>query len=229
MDEIAKAIVNLKMRDWWDICMGIAPLCVSVAIIIQAFINHKHDMDFQNKQYVHDIWMQNQTNILEIYGVYYEFNRALIESGIWYEVSRANTYYIWMNINVLLSLKNNIGIRLDKARLLLSQNESELFDLINERFLLGVNIIDGILDYYNSGRMETVANNAWSNIKIDSNLIKNYYALTGMPDKNYDFIRMCRRDDQIKLEDLYTRYRNLHQYDCYDQYFEKFFSFPKSL
>ena len=232
MKDIVIAIEKINTRDLLDYLSVVVPAIFSFVLILQSIIFHKKDMGLHKE--IHDRdealqkeidrreqWIQNQNNILLIYGTYYEFCETIILSGFENEVNRGNVYYAFSCLNNLNVLRMKLCKRLDLSRLLFSKNDRDLFNIIDERFQLGISIIEKYMNYCTSGRLQEVSQHAWENIGIGNSIFVGDYS--SLPkDKNDDLIKLCRGEEIVEIETMIDRYREMHKYEEFDVFFEKY-------
>lgn len=224
MDELVRAIIELDNKNVIDYIIAFSPVVLSIAIIVQSFCQNRANQCQQKKIHEQNLWMQNQNNILKIYGMYYEFNRVIYDSNIYFEMQWANDTAVYNKLNDIWKLRNDFGITLDLARLLFDNSDKDLYLKIEERYNLAIEIIDKCNEYLQSGKMTEVKNKAWEDLSVNPILKFNYPALFGVQEKRDALIKLCRSDEFVEIDILLKKYRELHSYSEYDVYFKKYIS-----
>lgn len=226
MDEIVKQLIHLNQKDWLDMLAVFIPILLSVIIIVQNIIYYRGNKNLQKQIHNRDQRVQYHQDIMLIYNTFYEFCDGIIRSGFANHVKMGNVNLAVSWMDHLIQLRINVGRRGDLAKLLFEKGNPKLYQIIKERIDLGVKIIDLYLDYINSGYLYNVSENAWNTI-ISANLylIKyDYKMLMQNPQILSSFSKLCYDEKILEIETLYKQYTDMHVYEKYDQYFEKYFT-----
>lgn len=117
-----------------------------------------------------------------------------------------------------------VALNLDLAAILLKKSDNELFEIVQERFKLGIQIIDKYINYIN-GNMAITSAQAWQKIGacypfLQSN---NYIQLYQNQQAKNDFLKFCETDETKEIDAFLKKYNQLYSYDNFDVYFEKYF------
>ena len=77
------------------------------------------------------------------------------------------------------------------------------------------------MEYCTSGRLGEISQRSWENLRIGSILFAgNYTVLTR--EQNENLIKLCREKEIIEIENKLKEYREMHEYEKFDLYFEKY-------
>lgn len=228
MEQIVEQLIKLNRRDWLDIVGILLPIILTIVIIIQNRIYSRIANDLQKQIHNRDWVNRHHDYILSIYNIYYDFCDTIINSGFKHNVENANIYLVTAWTNNLVALKLSINRKLNLAKLLFGQNKKELYSIIEDRFILSVNIIDKYLEYINSGKLWSVSENAWSMICSRYPLMiankYNYALLEQNEQMHSDYIKLCKSEELEGIYTLIKEHEEKHSYDNFDKYFEEYFS-----
>lgn len=199
------------------------PILLSAMLIIQNHIINNRNKKLQKEIHNRDVRLRQHDDILSIYSVYYEFMDLMYTSNFAFEVKQGNVNFVMNFRNTLIQMRTIIFKKLDLAALLFKRSDNKLFTLIEERYKLSIEIIDKYMKYIN-GDFNSVASQAWNKICIiNPNIIQgNYFLLHQNQEISNDFLKMCETNETKELDDLLTKHRDLHTYENYDIYFEKY-------
>lgn len=208
----------------FDYISTFLPILLSALLIIENLIFHFRNKKLQQEIHNRDIRLRKHDDILKIYSVYYEVSDFLYANNIVLGVKEGNVPYI-MNCRFhLVSMKNNILRNLDLAALMLKNSDNELFKIVKDRFEFGTRIIDKYIDYID-GDFASISIQAWSKILQLYPFVQqyNYASLYQNQSCLNDFHKLCETSITLELDDLLKQYAELHKYDKFDIYFEKYF------
>ena len=199
------------------------PILLSALLVAENVVFHYRDKKLQQEIHNRDIRLRKHDDILAIYSVYYEVIDLLYTNNIAVEVKLGNIYYV-MNCRFSLSaLRSNIIKKLDLASLLLKRSDNELYKNVEARFKLAIEIIDKYL-YYINGNFTNTSVQAWRQIcEIYKSLQQyNYAQLYQNQEAVETFLKLCETSETKEIDNLLEKYKQLHSYDKFDIYFEKY-------
>ena len=207
----------------FDYVSTFLPILLSALLIIQNFIIDSRNKKLQKEIHNRYIRLRKHDDILAIYSIYYDVMSLLYTSNFVFEVKQGNVNYVMNYYNNLFLMKNNILRKLDIANLLFRHSDSELFEVIETRFKLAVEIINKYLAYIN-GNFVNTATDSWNKICKLHPLISpfNYLLLNQNQNILNDFLKMCETDETKELDKLLEQYNEQHSYEKFDIYFEKY-------
>lgn len=207
----------------FDYVSTFLPILLSALLIIQNFIIDLRNKKLQKEIHNRDIRLRRHDDILSIYSIYYDVMSLLYTSNFVFEVKQGNVNYVMNYYNNLFLMKNNILRKLDIANLLFRHSDSELFEVIETRFKLAVEIINKYLAYIN-GNFVNTATDSWNKICKLQPLLSpyNYLLLHQNQSILNDFLKMCETDETKELDKLLEQYNEQHSYEKFDIYFEKY-------
>lgn len=207
----------------FDYVSTFLPILLSALLIIQNFIIDSRNKKLQKEIHNRDIRLRRHDDILSIYSIYYDVMSLLYTSNFVFEVKQGNVNYVMNYYNNLFLMKNNILRKLDIANLLFRHSDSELFEVIETRFKLAVEIINKYLAYIN-GNFVNTATDSWNKICKLQPLLSpyNYLLLHQNQSILNDFLKMCETDETKELDKLLEQYNEQHSYEKFDIYFEKY-------
>lgn len=226
MDEIVKQLIHLNQKDWLDMLAAFIPILLSVIIIVQNIIYYRGNKNLQKQIHNRDQRVQYHQDIMLIYNTFYEFCDGIIRTGFANHVKMGNVNLSVSWLDHLIQLRMNLGRRGDLAKLLFEKGNTELYQIIKDRADLGIKIIDLYLDYINSGNLFHVSENAWNTIILANPGLKkyDYKMLMQNPQILSSFTKLCYDEKIPEIETLYKQYTDMHVYEKYDRYFEKYFT-----
>lgn len=208
----------------FDYISTFLPILLSAMLIIQNFIIDSRNKKLQKEIHNRDIRLRKHDDILKIYSVYYEVSDFLYANNIVLGVKEGNVPYITNCRFHLVLMKNNILRKLDLATLMLKNSDNELYEVVKYRFEFVAKIIDKYIDYIDSDFV-SVSLQAWSKISQLYPLVQqyNYTLLYQIQNCLNDFHKLCETSTTLELDELLKQYAELHNYDKFDIYFEKYF------
>lgn len=229
MDQIVEQLIKLNEKDYLDILGILIPIILTIVIIIQNKVYLKKTQLLQKQIQTRDQINQFHEEILSIYNIYYEFYDAIIKSGFLYNLKSANITLVFYQMNDLNNLRMLIGRRQDLAKLLFGRNNEKLYNIIEARCKIAMDIIDKCIDYINSDKLHQISENAWDRIAANNPMIfrYNYNSLIQNGQLYGDFIKLCQSDELTEIESLIKDYQDKHSYDNYDKYFEEYFALER--
>lgn len=229
MDQIVEQLIKLNEKDCLDILGILIPIILTIVIIIQNIVYLKKTQLLQKQIQTRDQINQFHEEILSIYNIYYEFYDAIIKSGFLYNLKSANITLVFYQMNDLNNLRMLIGRRQDLAKLLFGRNNEKLYNIIEARCKIAMDIIDKCIDYINSNKLYQISENAWDRITANNPMIfrYNYNSLIQNGQLYGDFIKLCQSDELTEIESLIKDYQDKHSYDNYDKYFEEYFALER--
>ena len=226
MDEIVNQLIKMNRRDVFDILGIIFPIVLTFIIIIQNCIYYRGNKKLQKQIHNRDQKIQHHNDIMMLYNTYYDFCDAIFTSSFYMNVKCANVNSVMMYINNVNLTRIQIGRRRDLARILFEHTDVNLYEIIVERFDLAIKIIDKYLEYYNSGKLAKVSENAWNTIcppNTASFIYKyNYSYLLQNRNLNENYMKLCEQEEIREIDKMLNDYKDLHTYESFDMYFEKY-------
>ena len=209
------------------------PIVLSVVVVIQNGIIARRNEELQKEIHNRDIANQAHEDILIVYRTYYDFCDTIFSSHLHDYVRLADVTRIQALVVNLFDLKRRIIQNLDMARMLFSKEDKETFEIIEDRFNGQIRAVDKYQDYILSGRLEKISSNAWSTILENKNLIfvdqvkYSFQELLKYPDLYDEYIELCNTDEFKDIQKTMNSVMELHSYDKYDKYFEKYLFLKK--
>ena len=207
----------------FDYLSTLIPIVLSALLIVQNFIINYRNKKLQKEIHNRDIRLRKHDDILNIYYTFYEFTDLLYTSNFIYEVKQGNISYVMNYRNNLMIIRYNLLKKLDLAALLFKRNDNEFYVIIEERIKLSIEIIDKYLGYI-QGNFYNVATQAWEKVIRINNAIQmyNYNSLYMYEDNLIDFLKMCETPETKELDTLLYKHKEMHKYENFDIYFEKY-------
>lgn len=228
MDQIVEQLIKLNERDFLDIGEILLPILLTIVIIVQNKIYSDRTDRLEKQICNRDQVSQYQSYILAIYNTYYDFCDTIFTSGFDNNVKNGNVNLANAWVNNLIAMKLSIGRRMDLAKLIFGRSNKELYDIVEERFKLSIEIIDKYMEYINTGNLYRVSENAWKMVIQAYPIVSSYkynYAMLIQNREAYDnFIKLCKSEELEAIQKLVEEHQEKHSYDSFDKYFEEYFS-----
>lgn len=227
MNQIVEQLIELNHRDWLDYIGLLLPAFISAVLIVQNGVINKRNLELQKQIHNRDIVNQAHEDILRIYRSYYDFIDAVYTSQLVERVKHADVNFAFSYTNHLFSIKRHIIQSRDLARLLLSNSDPEMYQIVEECLNNEIAIIDKYYEYISNGRLCEVSENAWNTVLSNANnglfsTKYNYQELYRNQNQYRNFLALCKSLECEEIDKMLERDIELHTYENYDALFEKY-------
>lgn len=225
MEQIIEQLIAINRKDFFDIVGVLIPIFLTIIIIVQNIIFSARNEKLQKEISNRDERNRYHMDIMRIYNLYNEFCDCIFISGFFYNVRHGNCNMAIAWMDNLINLRQKIGRTKELAKLIFKRNNPELYDVLDERCNLAIQIIEKYMLYVSSGELYAVSENAWNTV-CEMNVINkyNYQWLSQRKNKYDNFMKLCESDSIKAIENLLKEYEEKHSYDNFDKYFEKYIS-----
>jgi len=228
--ELVNTLNNNTIPTWITILGIIIPIILSIAVIVQAWVQHRQNKKLQSYLSNMDIKAQMHSDFMNIYNDFCFAQKTLGFAG-------GRSYIAFSNFNTengvnvpfnyvteLNTAMNTLFQAFNRAMLLIPEQETKFRDALKT-------ILDKYKDlkkladeyYYNSTALN-ISTIAWQQIVQEYPFIPiyNYQMLLANQQAYNTYLEKCKTETTTTIDDKTKKLIELFKYEKFDIYFEKY-------
>ena len=223
IDELIFAI-NMNSVPFWLSVVGIlVPIFISIAVAIQANIQHNSTKKLQMYISEKEERIQMHSDFLAIYDSFCIAQKCIGPSRNKMEEIFANPILLSQWYDDLHKASFDLCQSTNRALLLLPESDTNLRNALDSLFMKYRDLVEQVYDYISTGKVENDRGQAWSKLNPQYGIIVgNYAMLSNNPEAYSDYIKLFSNEKTKQISEAIKELLPLFEYEKFDKLFEPY-------
>ncbi len=223
INELIFAINNNSTPSWLTIVGIFVPILISIAVAIQAYIQHISNKKLQAYISERETRVQMHGDFLNIYDAF-----CIAQSCIGAARNQVDEVFAMPNLtfqwhNDMRQALSGVCQATNRARLLLPTNDTDLMGVLDTIFKQYRELVAQIDEYIATGKVEYDRGQAWSKLNPQYGIfVGNYAMLSSNPVAYGDYIKLFSNEKTKQISEIIKELLPLFEYEKFDKFFEPY-------